>query len=217
MKTRSLVLVVAGIASLSIGCKGSPAAPFNTLQDSQITAFRLQNYEAPGATATTPTTTPTATSPIPGLPGLPIPAEFQPQVQQAQTMICSFLPPGSPGCGAAAGATATPVATAVPNAPMFEGFRIIGQAQVMDPDLREQIIDIFGYEKSFDSKKSPCMFPELGLSFGGGAQQGANVLVSFSCNQVQARNFNWPHADTGLTQKTVQNLSQIIQKLFGGG
>ena len=214
MKTSSLVLVMAGIASLSIGCKGSPASPFNTLQDSQITAFRLQNYEAPTAAAATPAM-PTPASPIPGIPGLPIPPEFQPQVAQAQTMICSFLPPGSPGCGATPG-VATPVPAAVPNAPMFEGFRIIGQAQVMDPDLRDQLIDIFGYEKNFDSKKSPCMFPELGLSFGG-AQMPANVLVSFSCNQVQARNFNWPHPDNGLKEKTVQNLSQIIQKLFGGG
>ena len=214
MKTRSLILVMAGVASLSIGCKGSPAAPFNTLQDSQITAFRLQNYEAaPTAAATPALPVPTAASPIPGL---PIPPEFQPQVQQAQTMICSFLPPGSPGC-APAGAAAAPVPTAVPNAPMFEGFRIIGQAQVMDPDLREEIIDIFGYEKNFDSQKSPCMFPELGLAFGGGGGPGANVLVSFSCNQVQARNFNWPHPDNGLKEKTVQNLSQIIQKLFGGG
>ncbi len=214
MKTRTYVLVAAGIASLSVGCKSSPAAPFNTLQDSQITVFRLQNYQAAPAAgpAATQQTTPSI---IPGLPGLPIPPEFQPQVQQAQTMICQMLPPGTPGCTANGQPTAQP-ATAAPNAPMFEGFRIIGQAQVMDPDLREQIIDILGYKKNFNNKKSPCMFPEFGMAFGG-PQGSANVLISYSCNQVQARNFTWPHPDNGMKEKTVRNMSDVIQKLFGGG
>ncbi|MCU0694320.1 MAG: hypothetical protein MUF54_23275 [Polyangiaceae bacterium] len=217
MRTSTLALVAVGVASVAIGCKGSPAAPFNTLQDSQITAFRLQNYEAPTAQATLPPGTATTPSLIPGLPGLPIPPEFQPQVQQAQQMICGFLPPGSPGCtpGGAPGMPTTPATQA---APMFEGFRIIGQAQVMDSDLREDLIDVFGYEKNFGSKKSPCMFPEIGFSFGSmGQQMPANVLVSFSCNQVQARNFTWPHGDNGLTDKTNQELVSIVQKLFGSG
>ncbi|MFW5740025.1 MAG: hypothetical protein ACOC1F_06630, partial [Myxococcota bacterium] len=137
MRTRTYVLIAAGVASLTMGCKGSPAAPFNTLQDGQITVFRLQNYQEPEAAAPAPQ--PTAPSPIPGLPGLPIPPEFQPQVQQAQNMICQMLPPGTPGCTPAGQPTTEPV-QAPPNAPMFEGFRIIGQAQVMDPSLREQII-----------------------------------------------------------------------------
>lgn len=217
MKMRTYVLVAAGIASLTMGCKGSPASPFNTLQDAPITVFRLQNYEAaPVAAATTQPTTPSPIPGLPGIPGLPIPAEFQPQVQQAQTMICQMLPPGTPGCTPAGQPTTQPVVAA--NAPTFEGFRIIGQATVMDPELREQIIDIFGYDKNFHSMKSPCMFPEFGMSFGGGgAQPPANVLVSYACNQVQARNFNWPHPDTGMKEKTVQNLNEVIQKLFGGG
>jgi len=217
MKIRTYVLVLAGIASLSIGCKGSPAAPFNTLQDAQITVLRLQNYQEPvAATTTTPTTT-TQPSLIPGLPGLPIPTEFQPQVQQAQTMICQMLPAGTPGCTATGQPTTQPV-TVAQNAPMFEGFRIIGQAQVMDPDIHDQIIDIFGYDDNFQAAKSPCMFPEFGMSFGGGgAQPSANVLISYACNQVQARNFNWPHPDNGMKEKTVKSLNQVIQKLFGGG
>ena len=215
MKTTTLVLVAAAAASFAMGCKGSPAAPFNTLQESPITVFRLQNYQE--AAAATPAATPgTTTTPslIPGLPGIPFPTEFQPQVQQAQQMICQFLPPGSPGC-TPAGTTATPTTPAVQSAPQFYGYRIIGQAQIMDPDLRKQVIDIFGYEKSFGSKKSPCLFPELGMSFGQG--QTADVLVSFSCNQVQARNFSWPHPDNGMTEDTVKKLSGVIQKLFGGG
>jgi hypothetical protein len=213
MKTRTLVLVAAGIASLSIGCKGSPASPFNSLQDAPITVYRLQNFQQP--VAATPGVVPgTATTPslIPGLPGLPIPPEFQPQVQQAQNMICQMLPPGTPGCTPTGTPTTQPVIT--PSTPMFESFAIIGQSQVMDPKLREDIIDIFGYEKSFHSTKSPCMYPEFGMAFGSG--QTANLLISYSCNQVQARNFSWPHPDTGMTEKTVQKLNGIIQKLFGG-
>lgn len=216
MKTRTLVLTAAAVASLSMGCKGSPAAPFNQLAESPVTVYRLQNYQDQPV-ATTPTT------PAPGtvgsiIPGLPIPTEFQPQVQQAQQMICGFLPPGSPGCAAAGATPAVPTTPAVQNTPQFEGYRIIGQAQVMDTNLRGQLIDIFGYDSSFTAKKSPCLFPEFGFSFGaGGAQPPADVLVSFSCNQVQARNFAWPHPDNGLKDDTVKKLSAIIQKLFGGG
>ncbi len=217
MKTRTIILAAAGIASLTMGCKGSPAAPFNTLQDSQITVFRLQNYQEPAAAAPAPAQPTPQPGAIPGLPGLPIPPEFQPQVQQAQNMICQMMPPGTPGC-APTGQPATQPVQAPANAPMFEEFRIIGQAQVMDPSLREEIIDIFGYDKSFHSKMSPCMFPEFGMSFGGGGPQPpANLLVSYSCNQVQARNFNWPHPSNGMKEKTVENLNEVIQKLFGGG
>lgn len=216
MKTRTYVLIAAGVASLTMGCKGSPAAPFNTLQDSQITVFRLQNYQEPVAAAPAPQPMPQPGA-IPGLPGLPIPPEFQPQVQQAQNMICQMLPPGTPGCTPTGQPTTQPI-PAQPNAPMFEGFRIIGQAQVMDPDLREAIIDIFGYDKNFHSAKSPCMFPEFGMSFGGGGPQPpANLLISYSCNQVQARNFNWPHPDNGMKEKTVKDLNEVVRKLFGGG
>jgi hypothetical protein len=217
MKTRTLVLVAAAaVASLSMGCAGSPAAPFNQLAESPVTVYRLQNYQdQPVATATPATPAPGTGGSL--IPGLPIPPEFQPQVQQAQQMICGFLPPGSPGCTPGGSTTPMPTTPAVQNAPMFQGYRIIGQAQVMDTKMRSDIIDIFGYEKSFGPKKSPCMFPELGLSFGAGGAQTADVLVSFSCNQVQARNFAWPHPDNGMKDETVKKLSAIIQKLFGGG
>ncbi len=200
-----------------MGCAGSPASPFNQLAQAPITVYRLQNYQDQTAATATPTPATTGTQIIPGLP-IPIPPEFQPQVQQAQSMICGFLPPGSPGCTPAGATPAMPTTPAVQNAPLFEGYRIIGQAQVMDSKLHDELIDIFGYDKNFGTKKSPCMFPELGVSFGaGGAQPPADVLVSFSCNQVQARNFPWPHPDNGLQDDTVKKLSAVIQKLFGGG
>lgn len=215
MNTRTLFLVAVAAASFATGCKGAPASPFNTLQESPITVFRLQNFQ--DAPAATPGATGGSIIPgLPSIPGLPaIPPEFLPQVQQGQTMICQFLPPGSPGCTPGAG-VGTPTTPAVQSTQQFYGFRIIGQAQVMDPAVRKDVINIFGYEKSFGIKKSQCLYPELGMSFGA-PPQTTDLLVSFSCNQVQARNFQWPHMDNGLTDDTVKKLSAVIQKLFGGG
>lgn len=44
-----------------------------------------------------------------------------------------------------------------------------------------------------------------------------DFLVSFSCNQVQARSFPWPHPYTGMTASTVSDLTQIVKKLWPGG
>jgi hypothetical protein len=43
-----------------------------------------------------------------------------------------------------------------------------------------------------------------------------NVLVSFSCNRVEAKNFQWPFANRGLKQETVKKFSTLSQQLFGG-
>ena len=203
-------MIAAAAATMSlgtVGCKGSPASPFNSLKDSPMMVYRLQNYSVQNQAST-----PTGTGTVPGLP-IPIPEQFLPQVQQAQSMICGFLPT-MPGC--TGGTTNTGIATAQANAPMFEGFRIIGQAQVMDADLRKDLINVFGYEKSFQSKKSACQFPEFGIAFGNQGQS-ANVLVSYSCNQAWPTNFQWPHPDSGLTQSTVKELNKVFQQLFGGG
>ena len=100
---------------------------------------------------------------------------------------------------------------------MFEGYRVLGQAQVLDPKLKKELIDIFGYEKNFGPNASPCMYPELGVQFGApGPTPTSDVLISFSCNQVQARNFQWPHPNNGLTESTTKKLSTVISKVFGG-
>lgn len=212
MNTSTFGILAAVTASLTlVACKGSPASPFNTLQDAPITVYRLQNFEPP----TTATTTAPTQPGVPLIPGLP--PELQTQIQQGAQMFCSWLPPGTPGCAGGIGLGTTPTPTTA-DAPRFEGFRILGQAQVMDESLRKQIIEVFGYEKNFGSRKSPCLYPELGFSFGSyGAQPPANVLVSFGCNQVQARNFNWPFPDKGLKESTVNDLQNIVQRLFGAG
>ena len=108
--------------------------------------------------------------------------------------------------------------TAPAAGPMFEGYRVLGQAQILDPKLKKELIDVFGYKSSFGPDESPCMYPEIGFQFGPpGPRPTVNVLVSFSCNQVQARNFQWPHPDNGLTEKTSKRLTKVIAGAFGGG
>ena len=49
-----------------------------------------------------------------------------------------------------------------------------------------------------------------------GAPAPADVLVSLSCEQVQAFNFQWPYAQTGLTPGASQKVGKIIQEVFQG-
>jgi hypothetical protein len=103
-----------------------------------------------------------------------------------------------------------------------QGFRfhnrlVLGTAQVMDPELREELGDLLGDEDNFQLEHAPCDYAELGL--GWAAQPNAppyEVLISFSCNNIRAaQGFAWPHATgIGMKPKLVDGLTQIIQKLF---
>jgi hypothetical protein len=221
MNTRPVIVLALACAGAAVACKSAPASPFNQLKDSQITVYRLQNYEPPAAAATpAPAPTPGAQPGTPMIPGLP--PEISSWVGQATGQgLGSLIPPGllPPGLipGQTPPAAAPPPAAppVAPDAPRFEGFRILGQSQVLDPKLREQLVDILGYPESFGTKKSNCLYAEMGVSF----QQmpaPADVLVSFSCNKAEARNFTWPHTENGLTEDTVKKFSAITQKLFGG-
>lgn len=220
MKTRTFVVMAAAVASWTVACGKPPASPFDRLKDAPITVFRLQNYEPPPtATATGAPTQPGAMPTIPG-----IPPEIQTWIQQGAQGMGALIPPGliPPGLipGLPAPGGATPPAAAPPqDAPRFEGFRILGQpVQVMDPKIRDQIIEVLGYENSFEDKRSPCLYPELGISFNQGPNMPpADVLISFSCKQAQGRNFQWPFAVNGLTKETVQKFTTINQQLFTGG
>ncbi len=112
------------------------------------------------------------------------------------------------------GAAAPPA----PDAPRFYGFRILGQTQVADPELKKQLASLFGTKDNFEAPKTNCLYPELGFSFGPGPGSPSNdFLVSFSCNQVQSRSFPWPYPYTGMTSNTVSDLTQIVKKLWPGG
>lgn len=195
-----LVFVAAGA-----GCSKGPAAPFDTLKGSNVIAFRLQNYEPPPQQAAAP--------PGPGglIPGLP--PEIQQWVQAGAQGLSQLLPPGllPPGV---TGAAAPPPQ---PDAPRFHGFRILSQTQVFDSNLQEQLAEILGDPDNFHNQHSACAYSEMGLSFSPQPGVTNDILISFSCNQVVAQTFAWPHGTAGMKPSTVKNLSETVQKIWPPG
>ncbi len=204
-----------GAALLSVGCAGKPAAPFDTLKTSNLTAYRLQNYEPPAATAATPA----APGAAPAIPGLP--PEITSWIQQGAAGLQQLIPPGLqiPGLSLPGAPALTP---AVDTTPRFHTFRILSQTQVIDTDLKESLGDLLGDKDNFDNAQARCapnvFYAEMGLSFGGAVGGQTNdLLVSFSCNQIVSRTFSWPHPATGMKADTVKELSEIVQKVFPQG
>jgi len=200
-------------AALSMGCAGKPAAPFDTLKTSNLTAYRLQNYEPPAALPGA------AAAPGAAIPGLP--PEIQNWIKQGAAGLQQLIPPGFqiPGLPPLPGAVGAPIADTTPR---FHTFRILAQTQVLDADLKEELGELLGDEDSFDSTLARCapnvFYAEMGLSFAGGpGMQSNDALVSFSCNQVVSRSFSWPHPGTGMTADTVKELSEVVQKLWPQG
>jgi hypothetical protein len=204
------------LAALSvIGCASQPAAPFDTLKTSNLTAFRLQNFEPP-ATAAAPGT-PAAPGAIPGLP-----PEIQSWITQGAQGLQALIPPGLLPPGLIPGAPAAAAPAPATTVPRFHGFRILGQTQVMDPELKEKLAEILGDEDSFDSGSARCapgvLYAEMGLSFTQGPGAPTNdLLISFSCSQVVSRSFGWPHPATGMTPETTKALTETVQKLWPQG
>ncbi|HKQ70777.1 MAG TPA: hypothetical protein VJT73_15630 [Polyangiaceae bacterium] len=202
---KSVIGLSAVTIGLATGCASNPVAPFDGFKSAPMTAYRLQNYEAPAQAATVPT----APGQIPGLP---------PEIQKWVQLGASALPPGllPPGLIPGLGTAAAP-APVVDNTPRFHNFRVLGMpATVIDTKLRDELIDIFGFEKNFDDTHGNCVYAEFGFSFARVGQPPADVLVSLSCDQVQAQNFAWPHRSTGLTPDTVTRISKVSQAVFGG-
>jgi len=223
-ETRGLLGCVALLGFAVVGCGSSLAPPFDTLPDSNLTAFRLQNYEPP-AQAAAPAATGATAQPgaIPG-----IPPEIMQWAQQGAAGLQQFLPPGlippnllpgaTPGAAAPA-AVPTPVAENVPRFPNRpDGFRILSQTPVIDEGLKEELAEILGDEDNFSDQHASCMYAELGLSFSAGSPQTNDVLVSFSCNQVAAAGgFAWPHPSVGMKPETVSKLADVAGRLFPPG
>lgn len=208
MTKASLLGVAVLAASATMGCAGKPAPPFDTLKTANLTAFRLQNYEPPAAAAATPTQ--------PGmLPGLP--PEISSWVQQGAQGLQALIPPGllPPGMlnPQQGGVAPAPVQDTTPR---FHGFRILSQTQVIDEDLKEELGKILGNDSNFDNNHAACMYAEMGLAFSSGGPSN-DVLISFSCNQVAAKTFAWPHPASGLKPKTVQKLADVVQNLWPPG
>ncbi|HEY5957452.1 MAG TPA: hypothetical protein VIV60_12890, partial [Polyangiaceae bacterium] len=149
--------VFAGLLGVvTAGCASSPAAPFNTMEKSNVLVFRLQNYEPPAAVA--------ATTAAPGqalLQGLP--PEISTWIQQGAAGLQQLIPPGLiPQLNPGGQQAAAPVAQA--DVPRFYGFRILSQNQVMDSDLRATLGKIFGDSDNYETPKYNCLYPEMGVA-----------------------------------------------------
>jgi hypothetical protein len=209
-----LVILQVGLGFLClapVGCASAPAAPFDTLKTANVTALRLQNYEQPAPAG------PAAATPQAGMiPGLP--PEITQWAQRALPGLQQFLPPGL----LPPGVTAPPAAPPPPTMPRFPmappNFPILAQTQVIDPDLKEELGKLFGNADNFQPDHGNCMYAEMGISFTPGAGGPMNdMLISFSCNQVQARTFAWPHQNAGMKPDTVKELETIVQKIWPMG
>jgi hypothetical protein len=196
------VLLGAAIAALAAtaGC-ASVSPPFNGMKDAQMTVYRLQNFEPP----------PTAQAPA-AAGGLQLP----PQIQQWITAGASLLPPGLLPPGLLP--NSAPAAPPAPDAQRFHGFRILEWQPVNDASVKSDIVDLFGHSSNFQNTPPTCMFAEFGFAMLAQANgpTPADVLVSLSCEQVQAFNFAWPYPQTGVTPDSSKKVASIAQRVFQG-
>jgi hypothetical protein len=193
----------------ALGC-ATTAPPFDSIKNANTTLLRLQNYEPPAAA---PVGVGPGAAPI--IPG--IPPEIQQWAQQAAPALQQLLPPGLLPPGLLGGAPLPPSPQAQQQGFRFHNRLVLGTAQVMDKDLREDLGKLLGDEDNFQLEHQPCDYAELGM--GWSPQPGMppyEILISFSCNNIRAaQGFAWPHATgIGMKPKLVEGLTQVIQKLF---
>jgi hypothetical protein len=193
--------LVAVACALSTGC-ASLSAPFSDMKGSQMTVYRLQNFEvqAPAQAQAQPSA---------GAFQLP------PQIQQWIAAGASLLPPGLLPPGLLPGSAPPPAPP--PDAPRFYGFRILEWQPVNDSSVKSDIVDTFGHSGNFTNPQFGCRYAELGFAIAQpNSPTPADILVSLSCQQVWNYNFTWPYAQTGITPDTEKKFAQIAQKVFGG-
>lgn len=207
LTTRTLT-GLALFASLTTGC-AARTAPFNEMDQAQVTVLRLQGQE-PTPVVTTPAQPPTL---IPG-----IPPELQQMGQAALQGLQQVLPPGMIPPGLLPGQPAPPITQ--PAQPRFKNFVILSQRQLtsdeVDEELKEQILDIFGDEDSFTAERGNCFYPGLGISMvRPNNPTPVDLLISLSCNQAMGDGFRWPYAVNGFSSETHQKLTKVYEKLWG--
>ncbi|MDX2053967.1 MAG: hypothetical protein SFV15_16310 [Polyangiaceae bacterium] len=198
-------------AALTIGCGAKLAAPFNHVKESNVTAFRLQNYEPPPAAAA-PSSATAAPGQVPGLP-----PQLQQWISQAAQTLPQLIPPGLLPPGMLPQANQAPLPPAVDTTPRFHTFRILNQTQVIDSSLKDELAEILGNPDNFQAEHASCAYAEVGLSFSSNSGASSDLLISFSCNHVMPQTFTWPHPNTGLKPETVQKLSKVVNKLWPPG
>lgn len=202
----TLLAPALALATFVVGC-GTPAAPFNQMPQSQVTVLQLQNYEPPAAVATTPA----AGNPL----GLPLPPELTQMLggvaggAGAVTQpLCGLGIPFPGLCSGSAPVATTPVA----NVQRFQGFRILGTAQLASEDSKEDLAKILGKEGNFDNSSRPCSapYPEYGIAFGVPSNE---LLLSFMCRTADSRTFAWPYSNRGLSDDTQKKLAAVFRDL----
>lgn len=159
------------------------------------------------------TAAPAAGGLIPGLP--PDLAKIGEQIAQGAQ---SVLPPGliPPGLIPGVGGTPTTTVPQQPPVEMFKAWAVVGQKMpISDEETREEILDLFGDEDSFQAERGNCFSPGMGITISRGAQAPVDLMVSFSCQQAQGDGFKWPHKVNGLTSDTSSRLAKIFEKFFG--
>lgn len=202
-----------------MGCAGKPAAPFDALKTSNLTAFRLQNNDPAPAIAAAPAAAPGAAPIIPGLD-----PNLQNTITAGVAALQKLIPPGLqiPGLGLPGAGIPGVTGPIADTTPRFQSFRILAQQQVLDADLKESLGKLLGDPDNFDNTLGRCapnvVYPEFGLSFAGApGAPSSDVLVSMGCNQVVSRTFSWPHPATGMKTDTVADLSELFTKIFPQG
>jgi hypothetical protein len=206
----ALGLGAIALSASAAGCAAHPAAPFDTLKNANVTMLRLQNYEPNPS----PQQQPAAAGALPVIPG--IPPEIQAWAQQAAPALQQLLPPGLLPPGLLQGPV-LPMQQPAQQEFRFHGRLVLGTAQVIDADLREELGKLLGDEDNFQMEHQGCNYSELGLGWVTQPNMPPyELLISFSCNNIQAaQGFSWPHATgIGMKPKLVEGLTKVIQQLF---
>lgn len=199
------------VLPLAAGC-ASRTAPFNEMDQASITVLRLQGQEP----APQPAAQPAA---VPGIPGFPpeLAAGAQALGQAVNQALPGLIPPGLiPGL-----TPAQPTQPVQPPPPRFKNFIILAQMPLSDEAVKNEILDIFGSEGSFQADRGNCFFPGMGISMQRAPQPNqapaapVDLLISLSCNQAMGDGFRWPYPYNGFTPETHQRLTKIFEKLWG--
>lgn len=201
MNARTLPLLGLLVAvPFSAGCN-KRTAPFNNLDDASMTIMKLQGDQA----ASNPLTGGGFPIPIPGLT-----PEQQQQLGQIPQTITQGLGQMVPGLPAIPGLTPPGGAQ-----PKFNGYTILGTSYG-DEDTKDEILDIFGDEDSFNQNRGSCLTPGMAIVFTpADGSPNVELMVSFSCNQAVGNGFQWPYPANGLTTDTSNKLRNIYQRSFG--
>ncbi|NUP11141.1 MAG: hypothetical protein HOW73_34280 [Polyangiaceae bacterium] len=202
MNARSIpVLAVFAALPLATGC-ASRTAPFNNLDDASMTILKLEGNQA-------------AANPLTGGGGFPIPIpgltpEQQQQMQQSLGQIPQQLQQMIPGLPQIPGLPGSQ-----PAAPKFNGYTILGTSYG-DDDMKDEVLDLFGDEDSFNQNRGQCFTPGMAFVFTpADGSPNVELMVSFGCNQAVGNGFQWPYPNNGLTTDSGNTLRNIYQKAFG--